>query len=332
MSSPSVAQPTILVPDTLEGNPPTPFPYQIVRYNPVTCVPENPTGYNASILVTFAHPDKAKLHDLIGKMPNLGLVQALFAGVDNVLDAPLRPGVRVCRGGGLHDDNTAELAVALSLEAVRRLHVMRDNQNGSFWDSSVYQRQLKAGAIPENRGELFTLKQAHVLIFGMGDIGTGIAERLKPFKSDITGIARSARDINGIPVRPMEEYPKYLKEADIVILALPADKNTTKFVNTTFLDTMKERAWLINVGRGTLIDEDALVKALKTNRIAGAALDVAATEPLPPQSPLWAVKDNLIITPHIGGGGPFLYPAAWQLVKDNAQHYVEQKPLRHLVL
>ena len=220
MTNPRTTTRSILIPHTLKGDPPPDFPFKTFRYDNVTCIPDDPAGYASEALVTFGHPDKAALHSLINQLP-LRWVQALFAGVDNVIDAPLRPGTTVCRGGGLHEDNTAELAVGLMISGVRGLHSRRDDQNKNVWDSSIYKRQLNAGDGSEDTHELCTLKNANVLIMGIGKIGLEMARKLKPFKANIIGIARSAREEEGIEVHSFADLPNLLKWADIVVSALP---------------------------------------------------------------------------------------------------------------
>src|SRR6185369_6637860 len=117
---------------------------------------------------------------------------------------------------------------------------------------------------------------------------------------------------------------------DAVISVLPETKETQGFINEVFLKKMAPQAWLVNVGRGTAVDEPALAKALQEKWIAGAALDVTAKEPLPPESPLWALE-NLIIAPHVAGGGPHFFQKAGKLIQDNAARFLANKPLLNVI-
>lgn len=143
-------------------------------------------------------------------------------------------------------------------------------------------------------------KQA--LILGAGDIGTGVAERLKAFGVKTVGMRRTERNYPDCYDRmiTMQELEQELPEADLVIGCLPDTKETRGLLDEKRLRLMKATALLVNVGRGTLIDLDALMKVMKEGHLRGAALDVADPEPLPEDHPLWEM-DRVLITPHIAG-------------------------------
>ncbi len=148
-------------------------------------------------------------------------------------------------------------------------------------------------------------------VVGTGDLGANIAERLRGMKAGrIIGVNRSGR-FGGEPnpfdeIRPVTELDAVLPEADAVILALPKLPDTTAVINEATLAKMRDGAFLVNVGRGNAVDQPALIAALESGRLAGAALDVMEPEPLPPDHPLWSAK-NILITPHISGGTDLAY-------------------------
>jgi phosphoglycerate dehydrogenase-like enzyme len=310
----------ILITDALRRDLPVlPFDH-IVRFPEKG--PEITDGLDAEALVVWATP-RPVLHALIGSMPNLKWVQAVMAGVDHILSAPLPPEVLVTNGKGLHDAPTAELAVALLLSGVRGLHIWRDNQHKAHWDNKAYGGQL-------NTRSLGTLEGATVFILGMGSIGLEIARRLQPFGAQVEGIATTAGTRYGFVTHAMADMKKELARADALISILPETPVTRGLINADVFAAMKPTAWFVNAGRGSSVDEAALLAALQQKRIAGAAIDVASVEPLPPESPLWK-QENLIISPHVAGGGPRFYDKAMGLLQRNAEAYIQGLPLENRI-
>jgi phosphoglycerate dehydrogenase-like enzyme len=128
----------------------------------------------------------------------------------------------------------------------------------------------------------------------------------------------------------MEALHSLLKDSDFVVVALPLTDETHHILDAAAFEVMKESAYLINVGRGKLIDEAALIEALKSKQIAGAALDVFEEEPLPGESPLWALK-NVIISPHVSGISRFLHEETLALFIENLNRYLAKQPLYNQV-
>lgn len=268
----------------------------------------------------------ARLKYIASRMPNLRWVQLLTAGVDAALNAGLPEQVTVCKGVGIHEAPTAELAVALLLSCVRGMHRWRDNQRKHVWDSVAYTDQIDNKAPYDHA----TLEGARVLILGMGLVGQEIGKRLLSFGAVVEGVAQSAGIRDGFKVHAASDMLKAVAQADAVIAVLPDTPETRGILNANLFNVMQKHAWLVSAGRGSALDEPALIKALKEKRFAGAAMDVAQQEPLPPDSPLWDIE-NLVITPHIGGGGPNFYPKAMALVAENAGRFVRGEPLLHVV-
>jgi phosphoglycerate dehydrogenase-like enzyme len=306
----------ILVPDSVPFDL-TDFPLEVISFDPKA----DTSSFDAEALIVWGY-SRHVLKPLL-EMPKLRWVQTLSAGVDHVLALDPRAEIAVANGRGLHDAPTAELAVALLLAATRRLHHFRDAQKKSQWDRAAYQHALSGG-------ELLTLEGARVLIVGMGSIGLEIAKRLTPFGCVVEGLARTAGSRGGYDVHVLEDFERIIPNFDAVILVLPDTDDTHGFISSQRLQLFKRTAWLVNVGRGSAIDEPALISALQTGQLGGAALDVTAREPLPEDSPLWSLE-NLILTPHIGGGGPHFYRKAEALLRRNAQLFLDRKPLENVI-
>jgi phosphoglycerate dehydrogenase-like enzyme len=129
---------------------------------------------------------------------------------------------------------------------------------------------------------------------------------------------------------PPSELAAFLAESDYVVLAVPLTAESRHLIGEAELAAMRPTAVIVNIARGAVIDQDALVKALKAGRIGGAALDVTEPEPLPPDSELWGLE-NVMITPHISGGTPRYMDRAIGLFCDNLRRYLAGEPLRNVV-
>jgi phosphoglycerate dehydrogenase-like enzyme len=306
----------ILIPNSLPFELPD-FPLEVIRFDPKGDL----SSFDAEALVVWGLPRRV-LEPLL-QMPRLRLVQTLSAGVDHVLNLEPRTEIVVSNGRGLHDAPTAELAVALLLAATRRLHHFRDAQNRAHWDRAAYQHALSSG-------QLLTLEGARVLIVGMGSIGLEIAQRLTPFGCVVEGLAKNAGNRGGYTVHALEYFERVVSSFDAVILVLPDTPDTHGFISSERLKLFKRSAWLVNVGRGSAVDEAALIAAINAGTLGGAALDVAAQEPLPEDSPLWQLE-NMILTPHIGGGGPNFHRKAEALLRRNAENLLHAQPLQNVI-
>lgn len=176
-----------------------------------------------------------------------------------------------------------------------------------------------------------TIEGKTALILGTGDIGSNIAKRLSAFGTKNIGIRRT-----GAPAQYFDEMhtlsniDALLPRADLVIGCLPNTKETGHILNYDRLCLMKSDALFINVGRGSLIDTDALIRALEERRIAGAILDVLENEPLAADSPLWKMP-NVLITPHISGRGfghdPATEKKVWDICLENLRRYIAEEDI-----
>lgn len=246
----------------------------------------------------FAPPYMCPISDvaIAGRMPELKVVQSLTAGVDGM--APVIPdGVTLLRAQGVHDTSTAELAVGLMISAQRGIDVAA--------------RDMLTGTWRHERRR--SLADSHVGIVGWGGVGRTLASRLERFEVQVSAYSRSGSDGS----RTIADLDVTMEWLDVVVLALPLTAETRPFMTAQRLTNMKEGALLVNVGRGGLIDTDALVTELRAGRIR-AALDVTDPEPLPPDHPLWGCPGALI-TPHVGGNSEAFEPRARRMVQRQLQ-------------
>jgi len=308
----------ILVPDTL------PLDVRagtddIVVYDAAAPLPSGVD--DAEVLVVWANaPDN--LADCAARLTRLRWVQTLAAGPDAVLAAGFGPGVTITSGRSLHDGPVAEHALALVLAAVRRLDELSAAQREHRWDTAVGRAQ----ADPETAAR-YTLDGAHVTIWGFGSIAARLAPLLAALGAEVTGVAGSRGERHGFPVVTDDDLPGLLATTDVLVSLLPALDATRHALDAARIDRLPDHAVVVNVGRGTTVDEAALVAALRDGRLGAAALDVTETEPLPATSPLWDAP-RLILTPHVAGGRP---QRASELVNANLDALRAGHELRNVV-
>jgi phosphoglycerate dehydrogenase-like enzyme len=222
----------------------------------------------------------------IRKASKLQWIQVRTAGVDPILNLPsLKKEVLVTSTRGIHGPQMSEMAILLMLALSRDFPRVLRNQDQRVWERWP--------------GKLLYRKKVGIL--GVGAVGGEIARKCKAFGMTVFGIARRKRKMDAVDYSyGPEDLLRVLQEVDYFIIAVPRTPQTQNMIGTDALSSMKSTAFLINIGRGEIVDEEALVYALKTGKIAGAALDTFWTEPLPENHPLWELK-KVIITPHVGG-------------------------------
>lgn len=292
---------------------------EVVHFDPTAPIPQEHT--DAEGLVVWGAGDSL-LEDAVSRLPQLKWVQLLSAGSDAALAAGFGEDVSIMSGRSLHDAPVAEHALALTLAAARRLHTLGRAQIGHRWATEI------GGVQPEPSPGLFsTLRGARVVIWGYGSIGSTLAPHLTALGASVTGVGTTARIEGDITVVTTDNLPALFAETDVVIMILPSSEATDQIMSAELLAALPRHAWLINVGRGTTVDEDALITALRNNELGGAALDVTTVEPLPASSPLWDLP-NLILTPHSAGGRPL---GAAELIAHNLAAHLHGTPLRNLV-
>lgn len=294
---------------------------QFVPYDVTVPVPDEHT--DAEVLVAWGNT-RGQLADSATRLTRLRWIQALAAGPDVILAAGFDPAVLVTSGRSLHDGPVAEHTLALALAAARRLDLMHDAQRAGRWARELGGVQ---SAHPSIFPGLGSLDGAEVTVWGFGSIGQRLAPLLTALGAHVVGVATSSGERGGTPVITVADLPARLAQTDLLIGILPATPSTERAISAEVLGQLPAHAWVINVGRGATLDEDALDFALRSGTLAGAALDVFDREPLPADSPLWSAP-NLLITPHAAGGRP---QGSAALIEENLAAYVAGAPLRNVV-
>jgi phosphoglycerate dehydrogenase-like enzyme len=254
--------------------------------------------------------------------PNLRWVQYWSAGVDGKLYPELfEDSVTVCTGAGIHSASCSEHVLAMMLAFARGLPQSFHAQQAKNWEAR--------GAIAR---EMFTLEGKTVGIVGAGTIGQAIGKRCQAFGMRTVGTRRDvSRPTEGIDVLLSHiQYHDLILESDFIVLALPLTPNTQMLFGEDEIEILRVGTYLINIGRGGLVDEAWLYKALKNKWLAGAGLDVFAEEPLPATSPLWELP-NVIITPHTGGNHPAYWEHFGELVEKQIGLYLAGEMLSNRV-
>ena len=252
--------------------------------------------------------------ETIGRGEKLKWVSTIYAGLDSFpLDALRRHEVIVTNGAGINAIAVAEYAVMGVLAAAKRFDEVLRLADRHEWPTDA-----------PGKVELF---ETSALIIGYGTIGELIGKRLEAFGVTVTGVTRSGR---GGTLRP-DQWQETLGEQDWVILAAPSTDATKAMIGAAEIAAMKRSAWLINIARGDMIEQDALIAALTARRIAGAFLDTVHPEPLPPEHPLWSAP-NVIHSMHLSGRSQtkmFLRAAA--LFLDNLDAFVAGREMKNVV-
>lgn len=298
-------------PDEIEG---LPDGFHYVHWDAGPEYPADPAR-----CVFYAVPYMKSAEILLRPLPRMSrvrVVQTLTAGTENMLPglSDMPSGARLCNARGLHDASTAELALTLTLAALRGIPGFVRAQDAGEWR-------------PDLRP---ALADKSVLIVGYGSIGSAIEDRLTPFEcARVVRIARTARDTVRGPVHPLSDLSAHLPEADVVVLATPLTDATRGLVGSGFLAQMKDGALLVNVARGGVVDTKALLAELESGRLY-AALDVTDPEPLPTGHPLWHAP-GVLITPHVGGPSSAFLPRAKRLIRDQLTLFAAGEPLRNVV-
>ena len=263
---------------------------------------------NAEFVVLPYEGSTISIEEAIARMTNVKVVQTLTAGFDNV--QPFVPSeVTLCNAAGVHDDATSELAVLLTLSALRDMPRSFKAQQDHHWET-YFSRSLA---------------DKTVLLIGYGNVGKAAERRLLGFGCKVIPVARTARD----HVYAISDLPKLIPLADVVMLIVPNNPGTVNLVDARFLASMKDDSVLVNVARGVVVDTDALVAELKTGRIS-AALDVTEPEPLPADHVLWSMP-NVIITSHNGGEGDVFWERARTRIHSQFDLWLAGKPLECVI-
>jgi phosphoglycerate dehydrogenase-like enzyme len=256
--------------------------------------------------------------DLLSEAVNLKWVQVTTSGVNYLLGRPsLKKDVIITTCRGIHGPQMSEMAFLLMLALNRNFPKVIRNQDLGTWE----------------RWPAKLLYQKKVGILGIGVIGEEIARKAKAFGMTVYGIDIVKRKVDSVDFfYGPEDLPLVAGEVDYLILVAPSTPETEKIIGSKVVAAMKPTAFLINLARGEVVDEEALIQALESGKIAGAALDALSTEPLPKDHPLWGTK-NVIITPHVGGMSDVYREQVMPIVEENIRRFLdgERRNLINLV-
>ena len=276
--------------------------------------------------------------------PRLKWVQLHSAGINHIVDTPLyQSDVIVTTASGIHAVNMAEYIIAQMLAFGHHIPKMIDDKLQKHWPHKVDDQPS------ESRWERYVPRELRGLtlgIVGYGSIGREVARLAQAFGMQVLAIKRDLRNLTDtsfridgtgdpeadIPDRiyPIDALLSFLAECDIVVLTMPLTAETRNLFDRAALRAMRNDALLINVSRGGVVDEDALVKALREGLIGGAALDVFHEEPLPRESPLWDLP-SLVLSPHVSGFTPHYDDRATDLFAENLRRFLVGEDLMNVV-
>lgn len=271
------------------------------------------------------------------KAPNLKWLQFHWAGIEFALDKPLlkEPGITFTSLSGAAAPQIAEYVLTAFLMIAHKFPEMGEFQRRAEWPKDKWDRFSPA-----------ELRGSTVGIVGYGSIGREVARLLQPF--NVTILASKANVMNPVDtgytpdgmgdpngdlftrLYPIEALKSMVKECDFVVVCLPLTPKTVNLIGAETLGAMKSTATIVDVGRGSIIQEKALIEALQEKRIKAAVLDVFATEPLPASNPLWKMP-NVVISPHISGISPKYNERAVAMFVENLRRYVEDEPLLNVI-
>ncbi len=261
--------------------------------------------------------------------PNLRFIQFHYAGIDFAADSPIlhKPDVIAATLSGAVSPQVAEFAVAMMMALGHHLPDLMANQTRAEWPQERWDRLAPA-----------ELRGSTVGLVPYGSISREIARLLVPYDVTILAAKRNAMDPTdrgympeglGDPegnlfkrLYPIEALKSMLKECDFVVISLPLTAQTRGMIGEAELAAMKPGAYLVDCGRGWVIDQAALIAALREKRLAGAALDVFPQEPLPADNPLWRMP-NVIVTPHIAGVNKNYDIHAATMFAENLRRYID---------
>ena len=251
-------------------------------------------------------------------------VQATSAGYDAFPIEEFRDrGVRFTNATGIHDPVVAEHVFALAFAFSRMIPEFVTKQADRVW-----------GPRTEVSVELTDWTDRTVTVYGLGSIGEAIAERALAFGSDVYGVKRNPAEYDGSlsadRVLGSGELYDVLPETDLLVAIVPLTEETRGSIDASVFEALPDSALLVNVARGPVVDEAALLDALQSGEIAGAGLDVFETEPLPEESPLWD-RDDVLITPHIGGRSNTFPDRFAALFAENYGRWQEDDELRNQI-
>ncbi len=257
----------------------------------------------ADILMTIRVSD-----DLIKRATKLKWVHAMTTGVDYIVSLPsLKKEVLLTSTRGIHGPQVSEMTFLLMLALNRNFPEVVRNQDKGLWERWP--------------GKLLWKKKVGIL--GVGVIGEEIARKCKVFGMEVIGIDIIRRKLDCVDAfYGPEDIVKVAKEVDYLVVVAPRTPQTEKLVDSKVISAMKPTAFLLNLGRGELVDDEALISALKSGKIAGAGLDTYWQEPLPKEHPFWKMK-NVIVSPHMAGMSDIYVEQVLTIFEENLRRFVK---------
>eukprot|EP01053_Blabericola_migrator_P013392 Blabericola_migrator_1__13391@NODE_955_length_5901_cov_91_229345_g663_i0_p2_GENE_NODE_955_length_5901_cov_91_229345_g663_i0NODE_955_length_5901_cov_91_229345_g663_i0_p2_ORF_typecomplete_len343_score44_572Hacid_dh_C/PF02826_19/1_4e032Hacid_dh_C/PF02826_19/1_9e472Hacid_dh/PF00389_30/1_4e28AlaDh_PNT_C/PF01262_21/8_2e06AdoHcyase_NAD/PF00670_21/4_4e05Shikimate_DH/PF01488_20/0_00019THF_DHG_CYH_C/PF02882_19/0_001Pyr_redox_2/PF07992_14/0_0023Pyr_redox/PF00070_27/0_0076PglD_N/PF17836_1/0_019Ldh_1_N/PF000 len=265
-------------------------------------------------LIWQAPLDAEKAVEVLTACPNIQWVQLPMAGIghDFIRRANCRPLVWTCAKGA-YAEPVAEHAVVLAQAALR---LLKQRATATSWADSEIGRSL------------YGLK---VLIVGAGGIGLEVARLMAPYRTQIAFVRKRATPVpGGYPVVPMQDLDEVLPAADVIVLCAPLTDDSYRMINRSRLELMKNNAVIVNVGRGGLVDTEALINVLRARPAMAAGLDVTDPEPLPDDSPLWSLP-NCLVTPHSADTAEMCVPLLAERIHSNVKALLGRGPFRGVV-
>jgi phosphoglycerate dehydrogenase-like enzyme len=259
-----------------------------------------------------------RVRALLVAAPKLRWIHTFSAGVDRqVPELAGRDDVLLTNNTGAYDAPIAEHVIAMIFAAAKRLPEHLAAQARGEWHREVPHTEVR---------------DATLVILGMGSIGTELARIAAGVGMRVIGVRRDAsRPAPGVErVVPPERFAEVVPEADFLAVTAALTPKTKGLVSAEVIRLLRPSAWVVNIARGPIIDEAALIAALRERRIGGAALDVFDTEPLPADSPLWKL-DNAILTPHVSNSSPRVIERSLALVVENVRRFKAGEPLLNVV-
>lgn len=256
--------------------------------------------------------------DILKQATKLKWMQTISAGVDKLpLQEFAERNIILTNARGVHTIQMSEFTLSLMLQWVRKANLLHERQQNKIWDNQV------------SFGELYGKT---IGIIGAGAIGEAVARKAKAFDMTVIGMNRSGSPAPAFDstVSGEEGLESLLTQSDFVVLLLPSTSKTRGFLTKEHLRLMKPSAFLINLARGDVIEEEDLILALQEGQLAGAALDVFEQEPLPSTSPLWNM-DNVILTPHIAGSSTHYAERVSSIFYHNVRAFLDDTEMMNVV-
>ncbi|HEY8655146.1 MAG TPA: D-2-hydroxyacid dehydrogenase [Candidatus Limnocylindria bacterium] len=264
-------------------------------------------------------PDADRARALLAAAPRLRWLHTISAGVERLLIPEIvdRPDLVLTNNTGAYDVPIAEHVVAMLFAASKRVPGHLASQARHDWKGDLEHSELR---------------DATLVILGLGSIGGELARLASGLGMRVLGVRRDAsRSVPGVErVVPPEQLGELAAEADYLAVTSALTPATRGLLSAEVIARLPSHAWVVNIARGAIVDEPALIAALREHRIGGAALDVFAVEPLPADSPLWDL-DNVIVTPHVSNSSPRVRERSLALVVENVRRFKAGEPLLNVV-